>query len=197
MPVTIKNERFMPGSQMLDLLKAHKNYWLLCGGLLVANLLFYMLFIAGEIEQIDRLQQRHQAQRKSLTEIRQLQLRAANYADGQKAWQAFLETIGNKITFPDRLNDLETLFRRHNLNPSGLTFKSEKVAGLPLVRFVSAIKTEGNYADLKALLNGIRQLPGLFCIERLAINKNRKASTLVMQMNLAAYFRDAARTPGS
>jgi Tfp pilus assembly protein PilO len=69
-----------------------------------------------------------------------------------------------------------------------LSFQSEKVAGLPLVRFVSAIEVTGNYEDLKALLNGIRQLPGLFNIERLSIVKDRKASTLVMKMDLVAYF---------
>ena len=187
----------MPWSQLINLLQDHKHYWLLCLALLVANLVFYLMFIAGEIEQIDQLQKRHQTQRKSLTELRQLKLRAAYYAESQKAWQAFLETIGDKITFPDRLNDLETLFQRYNLNPGGLTFKSEKVGGLPLVRFVSSIKTEGNYADLKALLNGIRQFPGLFCIERLAIDKDRKASTLVMKVKLAVYFRDAPRPPRS
>jgi Tfp pilus assembly protein PilO len=73
-----------------------------------------------------------------------------------------------------------------------LRFKSERVAGLPLVRFVSAIETTGDYDNLKALLNGIRQIPGLFCIERLSITKNRKAGQLVLKMELAAYFREAA-----
>jgi Tfp pilus assembly protein PilO len=191
MPVVAKNQRPMPWSQFLDLLKSHKNYWLLCLGLLVANLLFYLVFIAGEIEQIDQLQKRYQDKRKGLTEIRKLQRRASDYADSQKAWQIFRETAANKITFPDRLNDLEALFHRHNLDPSGMSFKSEKVAGLPLVRFVSAIEAAGNYADLKALLHGIRQLPGLFCIEGLSIDKNRQAGTLVVKMDLAAYFHDA------
>jgi Tfp pilus assembly protein PilO len=154
-------------------------------------LLFYLVFIAGEIEQIDQLQKRYQDKRKGLTEIRKLQRRASDYADSQKAWQIFRETAANKITFPDRLNDLEALFHRHNLDPSGMSFKSEKVAGLPLVRFVSAIEAAGNYADLKALLHGIRQLPGLFCIEGLSIDKNRQAGTLVVKMDLAAYFHDA------
>jgi Tfp pilus assembly protein PilO len=178
----------MPWSQFFDLLKSHKNYWLLCLGLLAANLLFYLVFVAGEREQIHQLQKKYQRQRQDLTEMRLMQGRAEAYADSQKAKQAFLETVAGKISFPDRLHDLETLFRRHNLSPGGLSFQSEKVAGLPLVRFVSAIEVSGNYDDLKALLNGIRQLPGLFSIEGLSIVKDRKASTLVLKMDLVAYF---------
>lgn len=186
----------MAWSQIVDLLKSNRNYWLVCAGLMVANLFFYLFFVAGEIEQISQLQKNYQTQRKNLTLMRKSQLRVANYVDSQKAWQAFLDTVENKITFPDRINELETLFRRHNLDPGGLKFKSEKVAGLPLVRFVSTIKTTGDYADLKALLNGIRELPGLFCIEGLAIDKNRKAGTLVLKMDIAAYFLDASRPTG-
>ena len=183
----------MPWSQLLDLLKSHKYYWLVCAGVLLLNLMFYLVFVAGEREQISQLQQRYQTQRKNLKEMRQRQLQAARYADHQKAWQVFLETVDNKITFPDRLNQLEALFRGNNLDPGGLTFKSEPVAGLPLVRFVSTIETAGNYEDLKTLLNGIRQLPGLFCIERLSITKDRKAGKLIAKMDLAAYFRDVSR----
>ncbi len=181
----------MPWSQFYDLLKSHKNYWLLCAGFLILNLLFFLVFIADERDQINQLQTNYQTQRKNLTSMRKLQKQATRYAEHQKAWQAFVETIDDKITFPDRLDALEALFRRNNLEPGGLTFKSEKVAGLPLVRFVSAIDTAGDYGELKALLNGIRQLPGIFCIERLSIIKDRKAGTLVAKMELAAYFRDS------
>ncbi len=183
----------MPWSQFIDLLKSHRNYWLLCAGVLVLNFFFYLFFVAGERGQISNLQQSYQTQRKNLKEMRKRQLRAAHYTDHQKAWQVFLEKVDNKITFPDRLNDLEALFRRNNLDPGGLTFKSEKVGGLPLVRFISTIETAGDYDDLKALLNGIRQLSGFFCIERLSIIKDRKAGKLVAKMDLAAYFRDASQ----
>jgi Tfp pilus assembly protein PilO len=175
-------------SQIVDLLKSHKNYWLLCVAALAANLLFYIFFIAGEVGQITQLQKSYQTQRQDLKNLRQAQQRAQQFAANQKAKQTFLNTVANKITFPDRLQDLEALFRDHNLNPSGLSFKSEKVNGLPLVRFVSAIELAGNYADLKAVIGGIRQLPGLFNIERLTITKDRKAGTLVLKMSIAAYF---------
>ncbi len=182
----------MPWSQFYDLLKSHRNYWLLCAGFLILNLFFFLIFIADERDQINQLQKNYQTQRKNLTSLRKLQKQAARYAEHQKAWQAFVETIDDKIIFPDRLSALEALFRRNNLEPGGLTFKSETVAGLPLVRFVSAIDTAGDYGELKALLSGIRQLPGLFCIESLSITKDRKAGTLVAKMELAAYFRDSA-----
>ncbi|MBL0714200.1 MAG: type 4a pilus biogenesis protein PilO [Desulfosarcina sp.] len=182
-------------SQFSDLLKANKRFWLVCAGLIVVNLIFYLFFVAGEFEQINQLQKSYQTRRQDLTEMRKLQLRAENYAESQKAWKAFLDRIENKINFPDRIEELTALFHRHNLDPGGLTFKSEKVAGLPLVRFVSAIETSGRYADLKTLLSGIQQLPGLFCIERLDIDKNRKASTLVLKMELAAYFNDPRPGP--
>ncbi len=182
----------MPWSQFYDLLKAHKNYWMLCAGFLALNLVFFLVFIADGRDQINQLQKSYQSQRKNLTAMRKQQKQAARYDEHQKAWQAFVETIDDKIAFPDRLNALEALFRRNNLEPGGLTFKSEKVNGLPLVRFVSVINTAGNYSDLKALLTGMRQLPGLFCIERLSIIKDREAGTLVAKMELAVYFRDSA-----
>ena len=182
----------MPWALLINLLKSHRNYWLLCVGLILINLLFYIFWVTGERDQINRLQTSYQTQRDSLKEIRKRQIEATRYNDHLKAWQQFVETVDNKIAFPDRLNALEALFRRNNLDPAGLRFKSERVAGLPLVRFVSAIEATGDYDNLKALLNGIRQIPGLFCIERLSITKNRKAGQLILKMELAAYFREAA-----
>ena len=181
----------MQWSLIIDLLKSHRNYWLLCVGLVLVNLIFYLFWVVGERDQIDRLQQSYQTQRDNLKETRKRQLQATRYADHQKAWQQFVESVDNKVVFPDRLNTLEAIFRRNNLDPEGLNFKSERITGLPLVRFVSAIDTTGDYENLKALLNGIRQIPGLFCIERFSITKDRKAGQLIMTMELAAYFRDA------
>lgn len=186
----------MPWSQLLDFLKLHKKFWLLCAGLLLANLIFYIVFVTSEIKQINVLRQNYQTSRKDLTEKRKLQLRARNYAESQKAWLTFLDSVDDKIRFPDRLNALKMLFRRHNLDPGELAFKSEPVAGLPLVRFVSAIETSGDYADLKALLNGIRLLPGLVYIERLSIDKDRQAGRLVLKIEVAAYFKDTPRGNG-
>ena len=183
----------MPWSQLFDLLKLHKKFWLLCAGLLLANLIFYLFFVTSEIEKINVLRKSYQVNRKDLTEKRKLQLRARTFAANHKAWKTFLENIDNKIHFPDRLNELKILFRRHNLNSGELAFKSEPVAGLPLVRFVSAIETSGNYDELKALLNGIRLLPGLFYIERLNIEKDRQAGKLVLKIEVAAYFKDTPR----
>ena len=186
----------MPWSQLIDWLKAHKKFWLLCGGLLLANLIFHLVFVNKDIEQVNALRKSYQAGRKALTEKRKMQLQARHYAESQKAWQLFLDDVDHKIHFPDRLNELKMLFRRHQLNPGELVFNAEPVDGLPLVRFVSAIQTSGDYEDLKALLNGIRLLPGLFYIERLSIDKDRQAGTLVMKMEVAAYFNDTPREEG-
>lgn len=186
----------MQWTLFIDLLKSHRYYWLLCFGLVLINMLFYLFWVTGERNQIDRLQKSYQTHRNNLKETRKRQLQATRYADHQKAWQQFLETVDNKISFPDRLNALEALFRRNDLDPAGLSFKSERVAGLPLVRFVSTVEATGDYKNLKALLNGIRQIPGLFCIESLSINKNRKAGQLIIKMDLAAYFGDAS-LPGA
>ena len=182
----------MQWALVIDFLKSHRNFWTLCAGLVLMNLFFYLFWVTGERDQIDRLQKNYQTQRNNLKKTRQRQLQATRYTDHQKAWQEFLETVDNKIAFPDRLNALEALFRRNNLDPAGLNFKSERVTGLPLVRFVSTIEATGDYDNLKALLNGIRQIPGLFCIERLSITKDRKAGRLIVKMDLAAYFRDAS-----
>ena len=183
----------MSWSQLLDLLKRHQRFWLLCAGVLLANLVFYFAVVSSEFERIRDLRQDYQVIRKDLTAKRKLQQRARHYAENQEARQTFLDRVDDKIHFPDRLNALKMLFRRHRLDPGELAFKSEPVAGLPLVRFVSAIQTSGDYGDLKALLNGIRLMPGLFLIERLSIDKDRQAGTLVMKMDLAAYFRDTSR----
>ena len=186
----------MPWSQLLDFLKRHKKFWLLCAGLLLANLLFYIVFVTSEIKEINVLRQNYQTSRKELTEKRKRQLQARNYAESQRAWQTFLDGVDDKIRFPDRLNALKMLFRRHKLDPGELAFQSEPVAGLPLVRFVSAIETSGDYDDLKALLNGLRLMPGLFYIEQLSIDKDRKAGRLVLKIKVAAYFKDKPRGNG-
>ena len=193
---SLKREISLPWSQLVDWLKTHKKFWLLCGGLLVANLIFHLVFVNSEVAQVNALRKSYQTGRKALTEKRKAQQRALHFAESQKAWHAFLDGVDHKIHFPERLNELKRLFRRHQLDPGDLAFKSEPVSGLPLVRFVSAIETTGDYDDLKALLNGIRLLPGLFYIERLSIDKDRQAGILVMKLEVAAYFNDTPREKG-
>ena len=60
-----------------------------------------------------------------------------------------------------------------------------------MVRFVSNLRLMGPYPALKSVINGLQALPGLFCIDKLSIENAPDGQSLVMEMEISAYFRDA------
>ena len=71
-----------------------------------------------------------------------------------------------------------------------VALKADPLTPQGLWRYVTTLKLKGGYAELKSVLAGIRQLPGLFCIENLVI-KRVETGGLEMTLDLALYLKEA------
>ena len=177
-----------PRSPLLDIIKSHHLFWMVCAGLFVVNLLFYLFFVTTESGKAAQLQTRFQAERKTVSELRKRQAAIEHFTALKASWNAFEETLPAKIQSPERIDQLKQILNRHRLTAEDLSFRSEPVSGAPLVRFSTTFETSGRYEAFKRFIGDLQTMPGLFCIHQLEIGQAGNGGSLEMTMALSAYF---------
>ena len=183
-----------PG-HLIDIVKAHRLFWVACGVLLLANILFYAFFVASGSSQSAQLQNRFQVERKKVSELRKQQAAFREFQSMQEAWSDFETLLPEKIAFPERIQQLKQMLNRYRLQSEDLSFKSDPVKEENLVRFTTTLRTSGEYGDFKLFIGDLQALPGLFCIQRLDLRQPEGGKPLEMEMELSAYFRDDRKAP--
>jgi Tfp pilus assembly protein PilO len=174
---------------IIDLIKAHRLFWGVCGALFLVNVLFYFLFVTSEFRKIGQLQSRVQAERKKVSEQRKQQADIARYRSMVQAWQSFEQRLPGKIEFPERVQQLKQILSRNRLRSEELSFQSEPDKDLNLVRFTTTFRSTGQYLDFKQFLAELQAMPGLFVIHQLGFRQAGSEKPLEMDIELAAYFR--------
>lgn len=175
-------------SRLFDIIKSHRLFWMVCAGLFLVNLLFYLFFVTTESGKTAQLQTRFQAERKKVSELRKRQAEIEHFAALQASWNAFEESLPNKMQSPERIEQLKQLLNRHQLVAGDLSFRAEPAAEENLVRFTTIFKTSGPYEALKRFIGGLQSMPGLFCIHQLELRQTKTGGPLEMTMTLSAYF---------
>ena len=173
---------------LLDIVKSHRLFWMICGGLILANLLFYLFFVTTESRNTALLQTRFQAERKKVSELRKHAAAVDHFHALQASWKAFEDYLPNKIASPERIEQLKRTLGRYQLSTADFAFRSEPVTGGDLVRFATTLQTSGAYGDLKRFIGSLQAMPGLFCIHQLELRKPENGGPLEMTMELSAYF---------
>lgn len=179
--------------RLLDIIKSYRLFWIICGALLLVNVLFYFFYIAAESGKIGQLQNQFQAERKKVSELRKLQAEIDQFQSMLQAWTAFEESLPGKIQFPERIQQLKQILTRYRLASEDLSFRSDPVKDENLVRFSTTFQTAGQYADFKRFIGELQAMQGLFCIRRLELRQPDGEKPLEMGIDLAAYFRDDNR----
>lgn len=181
--------------QLIEIVKKHRPFWVVCGLLFLANVLFYLFFISAESREIGRLQSRFQAERKKVSEQRKRQAEIDQYQTLQQTWRAFEDSLPGKIQFPERIQQLKKILNRYNLAAEDLAFRSEPMKDGSLVRFATTFQTSGPYDDCKRFIGELQAMPGLLCIHHLEFRQADAGRTLEMDLELSAYFRNDNQTP--
>lgn len=175
---------------LLEIIKSHRLFGMVCGGLLLANLLFYLFFVTTESRNTARLQTRFQTERKQVSELRKHAAAVDHFQALQASWKAFEDHLPGKTASPERIDQLKRMLGRYNLRTADLAFRSEPVTGSALVRFTTTLQTSGAYGDLKQFIGSLQAMPGLFCIHQLELRKPENGGPLDMTMELSAYFSE-------
>jgi Tfp pilus assembly protein PilO len=179
--------------RLLDIIKSYRLFWVICGALLLVNVLFYFVYISAESRKIGQLQTQFQAERKKVSELRKRQAEIDQFKSALKAWTAFEESLPGKIQFPERIQQLKQILSRYRLASDDLSFRSEPIKDENLVRFTTTFQTTGQYDDFKRFIAELQTMPGLFCIRRIELQQPGDDKPLEMEIDLAAYFRDDNR----
>ena len=183
--------------RLIDIIKSYRPFWIVCGILLLGNILFYAFFVASGSNQTAQLQNRFQAERKKVSDLRKQQAAVREFQSMQEDWTAFEDLLPGKIAFPERIQQLKQMLNRYRLKSEDLSFKSDPAKEENLVRFTTTLRTSGEYDDFKHFIGDLQDMPGLFCIQRLDLRQPEGGKPLVMELELSAYFRDDRKTPKS
>jgi Tfp pilus assembly protein PilO len=181
--------------RLFDIIRSYHIFWITCGVLLLANIFFYAVFIASGSNQTTQLQNRFQAERKKVMELRKQQAAIQEFQSMQKAWSAFEGFLPGKIAFPERIQQLKQMLNNYRLSAEDLSFRADPDKEQNLVRFSTTLRISGAYGDFKRLIGDLQAMPGLLCIRRLEIQQPKGAKPLEMDLELSAYFRDDRKTP--
>jgi Tfp pilus assembly protein PilO len=176
--------------RLIDIIRSYRLFWIVCGVLFLANVFFYAVFVTAESGQTAQLQNRFQAERKKVSELRKQQAAIEEFHSMQQSWAAFEKSLPGKIQFPERIQQLKQILSRYQLTSEDLSFRSDPVKEENLVRFTTTFRTSGEYADFKHFIGDLQGMPGLFCIHRLDLRQPDGNKPLEMELELSAYFRD-------
>ena len=176
--------------RLIDILRSYRLFWMVCGVLLLANMLYYGFFIASESRRVTQLQNRFQTERKKVSEQRKQRAAIQDYQSMQEAWTAFEEFLPGKIQFPERVQKLKQMLNQYRLASGDLSFRSEPVKEEGLIRFTTTLQASGEYIDCKRFIADLQAMPGLFCIHRMDVRQPEDGKPLEMELELSAYFRD-------
>ena len=175
--------------RLIDVLKSYRLFWIICGGILFVNVLFYFFYIATESTQIAQLQKRYQAERKKVTEQRKLQAEIDRFKSMTQSWREFEQELPGEIEFPERIQQLKKILNRYRLTSDDLTFRSQPLKNDNLIRFSTTFRSQGRYADFKRFIGELQTMPGLFCMHRFEFRQPDGDKPLEMEVALSAYFR--------
>lgn len=171
-------------------LRANRLFWLICGGLLILNLLFYIGFIKRQEGRIHQLQRVYTEKRGAKVPARDV--RVESYLKAGEDVLAFRENLQVKTSFAESVKELYDLLRKRDLGVVKMTYQPEPVEALGGVwKYSTSFTVTGAYANLKGLLADIQNSPSLFCIENLSFtNKSKDAEQIDMGLKIGMYFKE-------
>jgi Tfp pilus assembly protein PilO len=173
---------------LLTALRTYRTIWAGCALVVLLNLLLYGFFTRSQLRQAEALQSVYSARRQAVAQASRNVDRRQQFAQINESMEKFREYLPTKTMLPDQVEALEKTLTGGRLEFERVSLKAEPLAAQRLWRYVTTLRLKGNYTEMKNVLAGIRQLPGLFCIERLAMVK--KDAGLETTMDLALYLRE-------
>jgi Tfp pilus assembly protein PilO len=173
---------------ILYILKNHKFF---CGSVIIVLLLnsvLYLSLIKNQKEEISTLQQVYSQKRRAGRSSPDYKI--SQYLAIRESILTFKEYIPEVSEFAESIKELDTVLHEPGLLAGKRIFKPTRIDTLSLWKYSTSFSVKGKYSNLKSLLANIQNLPGLFCIEKLALqNRSKKTEQMEMTLTIATYFR--------
>jgi Tfp pilus assembly protein PilO len=168
----------------------YKFFWIACCLVLVANFAGYLLVIRNQRDNIDELHHKYIKIRKQSTQsVKKFEETTLQYLNVKKDLNTFTKMLPPVVTIADKARELATVIGKHNFTVNKMTFKPDKTSTLSLWKYTTSFKITGKYPELKVLLADIQNMPGLFCIENLVLNRIKEKELVDMTLRISTYFR--------
>lgn len=173
---------------MVDLFRQYKVFIIITCILMGANIIFYFFAVSSSCEKIGELQETYIKKRK--TGAINNNCKSRRFYAALKSIDAFREQLPAATRFFERIGDLDDVFKKNRLSASKMIFKPVKSKKISIWRYSTSFTARGGYADLRKMLSDLQSLPGLFCIERIAlVNRSEDTEEIDMSLRLSTYFR--------
>ncbi|MBU0993992.1 MAG: type 4a pilus biogenesis protein PilO [Proteobacteria bacterium] len=161
----------------------------ICFVLLAANVLMYIILVAGQGKDIDSLQERY-------SKLRRLKNTPkpngeTGYLASRKDLEQFYDHLEPESDFIDMVGDLKERFTESGLVVSKMTFKPEYLANHSLWKYTTSCTVTGGYRQLKKILADIQTSPFLLCIDQLAFyNDSNEKEKVDMSIAFTTYYKE-------
>ena len=169
-----------------------KNYKIFCGSaiiILLLNCVLYLSLIKKQKEEISEFQQVYSQKRKTGRSSPDYN-KIGQYLAIRESIRTFKEYIPEASEFAESIKELDTVLHEPGLVTGKRIFKPTRIDTLSLWKYSTSFSVKGKYSKLKSLLANIQNLPGLFCIEKLALqNRSEKTEQVEMTLTISTYFR--------
>ena len=180
----------MNKEQLKKALLRYKFFWTACCLVLIANVAGYMTIIRSQRNKIDELHNQYvKIRRQNVPPTQKGDDTTAQYLKVKGDVKTFVDMLPPVVTVADKVRELNAALGKHNFSVDKMTFRPIRTSTLSLWKYTTAFTVTGKYSELKVLLADIQNLRGLFCIEKLILNRSKDQERISMTLGIATYFK--------
>ena len=179
----------MNSDDLISFFRSYKFFWFSVCGLFLLNLAFYSIFIRGQQNKIEGLQQRYsQIRRQAKGEQHKTEgmMIAANV---RKELEKFRQKIPNRNLLSIQVGKLYKVLNKYPVSVGKITFKPERDKTLSMWRYSASIVIKGEYPLQKKALADIQNLSNIYAIEDVTFSKgSSRSDKLELKLRIVIYL---------
>ena len=178
-----------------DIRRAGKILLIVSGGLVVVNLVFYVLMTRPQMNEFDALNTKSSPQiaalkkyEKAVTDKEEfLQALQRAETDLQALKKDVLSTRSRRMIAVQA--ELEQLTNAFQINLEQVQYENENLPGEGLVRFAMVVPLQGGYQNLRNFLSAVEKSDKFLVVERVALGTGPEGGVILqLSITLATYF---------
>lgn len=178
-----------------DIRQASRELLVGFGGLLLANLAFYGIFVKPRTGDLAALTTKSQPKleelerREAAVQVREAYLQGIEQAedDLDHLRTNVLQTRDRRIVTVQQ--EVEDLAQQFNLQSTQITYQNEILRNEGIERYGTTLPLEGGYANLRKFLQAIEKSDKFLVIERVALAEGLEGGVMLqLNITLATYF---------
>lgn len=171
---------------------------LLLAGLLVLNLLIYFVPLRIVARQADEVQRDYILLQAAERNPSRSQLSPAElYAQDVKGLRRFKAAIPDQKELSGLVDELSRLSEKSGLVIKSVNYDADTDKELKLLHYKISFQVDGNYTQVKKLVQLIEQSKRLMVIDALALDSASAKDNVSLRLQLTTYFRTDGHEPAA